>query len=239
MNALALDIETVPVGLTAPSAQDAGAVYVDGEAVDDEAVKRFSLDASSARIVCIALTAFQTSVRFQDALVVFGDSEKVVLQEFWRYIGENKSARLITHNGLSFDLPFIWKRSIIKCVKPSMTFDLARYRTTRVYDTMQMWANWNPRDFISLDNLARVLGFGGKTGNGGQVHKLWLQEKYNEVALYCLQDAILTYACFCRMNFLEPPDQKQIESACRFLQVHAEQNAESVKAVGSKTYSTP
>lgn len=42
--------------------------------------------------------------------------------------------------------------------------------------------------------------------------------KQDEVAKYCYRDALLTYACFCRMNFMPIPDLKNFEESC-FLQL--------------------
>ncbi|MFQ5455762.1 MAG: hypothetical protein ACE5EA_06105, partial [Nitrospirota bacterium] len=66
------------------------------------------------------------------------------------------------------------------------------------------WANWEIRNFIKLDVLARTLGVETKSGSGDQISNMWASGKRKEVAEYCLKDTYVTYACYCRMTFNEP-----------------------------------
>lgn len=215
MKRLAIDIETVPINL--PVSRDSQGVS-DEQGYEDN-VKRLSLDATTARIVTVAAAAFDGQSNPLDLCAFYGNEEAVLLTTFWNLLVKHGAAQLVTHNGLNFDLPFIWRRSVILGVKPTRVFDLARFRTEKVFDTLQVWANWNPREFISLDNLAEALGVGHKSDSAANVYKHWLNGRFEDVARYCLDDALLTYACYSKMNFLPQPDLSLFDSFTRLVNV--------------------
>jgi predicted PolB exonuclease-like 3'-5' exonuclease len=222
MDRVSIDIETIPLGaallpaelVAAAEAEGMSRFLVKGEAATEEEIKKLSLDSITSRIVAIALAKFDQNSNPKESTVLYGEDEAKILDAFWKFLEKPAPVQLVAHNGLTFDLPFIWRRSVIQNVRPSKQFNLARYRTDTIYDTMQLWANWNIRDYVGLDRLSAALGLGAKTGTGSQVLGLWLEGKHEEVAKYCYQDALLTYACFCRMNFLPIPDLRSLEESC-------------------------
>lgn len=161
-------------------------------------------DATFSKIICIGMLLFKDDMSPLDAIAWYGSNEEDILKGFWQRMSSERPELMITHNGLSFDLPFIKKRSIINRVKPSVEINLARFQTRPVFDTMAVWANWELRNSVRLDVLARALGVETKTGSGDKVASMWSQRQWKEVADYCLQDAYVTYACYCRMSYIEP-----------------------------------
>jgi len=129
---------------------------------------------------------------------------------------------IITHNGLGFDLPFIKKRSVINDAKPSLEISLAKFRSRPVFDTMAEWSNWDPRNYIQLDVLARALGVETKTGTGEQVSEMWEQGDWESIANYCLQDVYVTYACYCRMTFQAPRKSTEVLSRKNLIKLELE-----------------
>ncbi len=213
---IVLDIETIPcddqVRTILPPIQPPSKLQ--GEELEDwhnnilpELKKRqflqTALDGTFGQVACIGILLFDEDKNFFDGTVIYGNDETRLLQIFWSMLGQYRKPLFITHNGLGFDLPFILKRSIIRSVKPTQKLNLSRYRTDFVYDTMAVWANWDYKKNIKLDTLAKVLGVGEKNGNGANVFGQWSEGKYEEVARYCFQDVYITYACYCKMNFLD------------------------------------
>jgi predicted PolB exonuclease-like 3'-5' exonuclease len=178
--------------------------------LEEEQYRKTALDANLGHVFCIGMLFFTEKSDSYAGISIYGQQEKLMLSEFWKRIGQRKSPRIITHNGLHFDLPFIWKRSVILQVKPTMQFNLIRYRTDYVYDTMAVWSNWDLRNSIKLDELAKTLGVGKKSGTGEDVYNLWRGGKYRDIAEYCFQDVYLTYCCYCRMNFIIPIERAEI-----------------------------
>ena len=77
----------------------------------------------------------------------------------------------IGHNLAKFDLPFIWKRSVINNVPTckGVKWNDAKHGYS-CYDTMTAWAGYGNR--ISADNLCKLLGIKGKTeGMDGSVFR--------------------------------------------------------------------
>lgn len=141
-------------------------------------------------------------------------NEARTLRGFWNLLKDFNVGRdlIIGHNVLDFDLPFIYKRSRINRMRPTVFFNFARYRSAPVYDTMREWAHWNPQAVhISLAHLAEILQVGiGKTEgmDGAHVYDELLAGRHELIAEYCLRDVELTRAIYYRMNFLDRLESK-------------------------------
>ena len=177
---------------------------------EDDLYERSAFDATFSRIVCIGMLIFTESMAPHGAVSWYGRNEPELLRQFWARLGEIRPSLFITHNGLSFDLPFLKKRSIIHQVKPSMDINLARFRTDPVYDTMAVWSNWDSRGWVKLDVLARTLNVDTKSGSGKQVAEMWAAGEGKAIAEYCLQDTYVTYACYQRMMFQQPLPKENV-----------------------------
>ena len=120
--------------------------------------------------------------------------ERRTLRAFWKLLDSFNVARdlIIGHNVMDFDLPFLYKRSRINRVHPSILFSFARYRSAPIYDTMREWAHWNPNAaYISLVELAEILKVGlGKTEgmDESRIYDEFLEGNHERIAEYCLQD---------------------------------------------------
>lgn len=200
-----LDIETV----AAPNNEWAALVGLDIAQVEsdfpnfEKDYQKSVFDGTFSRIVCIGILTLKDDSTPLNAIAWYGDDEKAILKAFWDFMGKQRPDQVITHNGLNFDLPFIKKRSIIKQVKPTVEINLAKFQTRSVFDTMAVWTNWDFRGGVKLDVLARALQVETKSGSGEQVGEMWESGRWKEIAEYCLQDVYVTYACYCRMNYLE------------------------------------
>jgi hypothetical protein len=53
-------------------------------------------------------------------------------------------------------------------LQPTVRLSLARYRNQPIFDTMQMWADWDPRGCIGLADLAEVLKLYDQDGRDGR-----------------------------------------------------------------------
>lgn len=97
----------------------------------------------------------------------------------------------IGHNVAKFDLPFIWKRSVINDVETcrGVKWIDARHGVN-CFDTMIAWAGFGNR--ISADNLCRILNIKGKTEgmDGSKVYDTW-QVDPQKVVNYCHDDVAL------------------------------------------------
>jgi hypothetical protein len=142
--------------------------------------------------------------------------ERRTLRSFWKMLdGFNAAYDLIIgHNVMDFDLPFLYKRSRINRVHPSVLLSFARYRSSPIYDTMREWAHWNPKAaHISLVELTEILKIGmTKTEGieGSRVYDEFLAGNHDRIAEYCLQDVRMVRAIFYRMVFPEGPEPQGV-----------------------------
>src|SRR5260370_6401585 len=90
----------------------------------------------------------------------FNEDEPAILRSFWERLREFDVRRdlLIGHNLFDFDLRFIYQRSVVHRVRPSVELSFRRYQSQPIFDTMQEWSKWGCQDRGSLDRFALVLG---------------------------------------------------------------------------------
>lgn len=140
---LVVDIETLPAEK--------------GDAVSDEPRSKLNfkddhaktaLNGDFGRILCIGYAdedrfgALRRGVlgwdRERDQ---FSCDERQLLTEFWRLMRGFRPAvdRIVGHNLFDFDLKFIYKRSIVHGVPPTVELSFARYRNQPLFDTMYEW----------------------------------------------------------------------------------------------------
>jgi hypothetical protein len=191
MREVVLDIETTPC----PEAEW-NALLEKAPSLQKKERTESALDWSVGRIVCIGLIVLDAHQEQEHCFA--GSDEASVLRDFWGAIRPND--RLVGHNLIAFDLPYIQARSVVNQIKPSRSLDLRRYSTAAVYDTMQVWANWDRPRFPKLELLAAVLGLDSKTGSGDQV-AIWVEANdWDRVRDYCMQDVRLTRDIYRRMK---------------------------------------
>ena len=205
-----LDIETIPcdfeVRKLLPPIKPPGNVKKVAEwmaknktAKEQEQYLKTALDGTFGRIFSIGLLFTENNRK--TGLAIYGD-EKSVLDRFWSTLDSKCVApQIITHNGYSFDIPFILKRSVIHDLRPPLNIISKRYRDTPVYDTMQEWSGWAYGEYVKLDTLAKVLGVPGKTGDGSEVYGMYRKKQYTQIAEYCMDDVITTHNVHQRMTY--------------------------------------
>ncbi len=118
------------------------------------------------------------------------------LKTFWSMI-TNQGAfddNVIGFNSHGFDLPFLLRRGWKLGVKAPRTVRKGRYFTERSIDLMELWTCGNREQRISLDNLAKFLGVGQKTGSGADFAKLWESDRTKALE-YLRNDLELTQRC--------------------------------------------
>jgi DNA polymerase elongation subunit (family B) len=206
-----VDIETLPPDKISPSAD----ILEEISSCSDEEFRRLALDGDFGRIVTIGVIVEEGDQVIHRGLLgrerqtmMFHLDEAKTLRGFWKLLkGFNLSRDLIIgHNVFDFDLPFIYKRSVIQRVHPAVDLPFTRYRSQPIFDTMHQWNKWSPRKFVSLDRLAKVLGLESSKGqgiDGRLVYDRFCEGCHKEIADYCLRDVELVREIYYRMTFSE------------------------------------
>ena len=173
------------------------------EEIGDEAWRKTSFDATQGQILMIGM-----ALDGEDP-VTYQGSERDILGAFYARLSEiHKSENFglptfVGHNLIDFDLPFIYRRSVILGIQPQAIFPImpSRY-SDRVYDTMTQWAGFGGR--IKLDLLARSLDVGSKGDiDGSMVYDYYAAGRIDEIAEYCKSDVRMTRRVWERMTFQE------------------------------------
>ncbi len=188
------DIETVP---TEQSLRDSGVLEAQLLLDQAEIIKKLSLSAATAKILCLA---YAVEPPADSPLQVLDGEEKAIIQNFWKLAMDVNL--FVGHNILDFDLRFIWQRSIIHQIKPPREIPFARFRNNPVYDTMHEWSKWG-RELVSLDKLAKALGIPSPKANidGSQVYPYYRAGKIAEVIEYCKNDVETARRVYRRLTF--------------------------------------
>lgn len=194
MKILFFDIETVP---TEQSLQHSGLLEAQMQLDEAEIIKRLSLSAATARILCLA---YALEPPADSPVAVLGGDEREILQSFWKLATETNL--FVGHNVLDFDLRFIHQRSMIHQIKPSRELPFARFHSAPIFDTMHEWSKWG-REHVSLDLLARALGIPSPKEclDGSKVYPYYRAGKLAEICEYCKCDVDTVRQVYRRLTF--------------------------------------
>jgi predicted PolB exonuclease-like 3'-5' exonuclease len=201
MKILFFDIETIP---TQQFLEENGLLEPQMQLDEAEIIKRLSLSAATAKIICLAY-ALEPPV--DGPVEILTGEETAILESFWRLAAE--ASLFVGHNILDFDLRFIWQRSIINRVKPSREIPLARFRSFPVFDTMHEWSRWG-RAHVSLDLLARAMGIPSPKEflDGSKVFPYYQAGKLADICEYCKSDVATVRKVYRRLTFANAEEDK-------------------------------
>lgn len=205
-----IDIETLP---SLHPVEDVSKVRKSERTADDHS--RTALSGDFGRILCIGFAdedgrgnLSRGCLGWDKMRRQFTCDERLTLTEFWgmmRGFRPNLD-RIVGHNLFDFDLKFIYKRSIVHGVKPTVELSFARYRNQPLFDTMCEWERWGYGSKISLDRLACVLDLRSSKCDGvdgSRINELFGAGEHETIYNYCLRDVDLTRLIYRRMIFAE------------------------------------
>ncbi|MFQ5683645.1 MAG: ribonuclease H-like domain-containing protein [Candidatus Binatia bacterium] len=194
MKILFLDIETVP---TPQALLENGLQDTQLSLNEPEIIKRLSLAAVTARILCLGYVV--DPPREAPVEILYGE-ESEIIRGFWKLATE--ANLFVGHNVLDFDLRFIYQRSVINRIKPSREIPFARFRNAPIFDTMHEWSKWG-RDLVKLDVLAKSLDLPSpKTDlDGSKVFGYYRAGREAEIHDYCKRDVDAVRKIYRRLTF--------------------------------------
>lgn len=198
MKTFFFDIETVP---TDSALQHHGLLDAQLKLEEPDLIKKLSLSAATAKILCIG---YAVEPPLDSAVNVLCSDEKTILQDFWQLAVD--CDLFVGHNVLEFDFRFIWQRSVIHQIKPSLDLSFARYRSQPIFDTMQEWSKWG-REHISLDSLSRALGVPSpkESLDGAKVYPYYRDGKLLDICEYCKRDVESVRQVYRWLTFAKGP----------------------------------
>lgn len=188
------DIETVP---TDKALHENGLLDAQIKLDEAEIIKKLSLSAVTAKIICLCYT-IEPSV--SGTIEVLQGEETDIIKGFWKIVPDCNL--FVGHNILDFDMRFIYQRSVIHNIKPSRDIPFTRFRNAPIYDTMQEWSKWG-REHASLDSLSKALGIPSPKENldGSKVYPYYRAGKLPEIVEYCKRDVESVRQVYKRLTF--------------------------------------
>lgn len=194
LRTLFLDIETIPTEHGFAHGKPRGP-----EEPEEQYLKRLSLSALTARVLCLG---YAIEPPADGPVQILAGDEAEILRGFWAMAPQVDL--FIGHNLLDFDLKFIHQRSIIHRIKPTREIPFARFRSGPVYDTMHEWTKWG-REGVRLDALAQALDLPSpKDGmDGSKVYEAFQAGRMDEICAYCCGDVDTVRRVYRRLKFLE------------------------------------
>jgi 3'-5' exonuclease len=195
---ITIDIETLPIN--APIESN---LFWENE----EGFRKTSLDGALGRILCIGFyekNEFGENIShgcfgWNEVTQTFETDEAKFLQDFWDFMSNFnlKNDLIIGHNILSFDLPFIVKRSRVLGVAETVNFDFYKYQKYPIYDTMLHWDCWvyKKEGSTSLHKLAYAFGLTSPKEelDGSKVYDAFLAGEFLKLKNYCMDDVRTTH----------------------------------------------
>jgi hypothetical protein len=183
------------------------------EAEFDKKYRLTALDGLHGEIISIAW-AFDD----EEPQGIYRDSigEDELLARFYNslsFVRDKRGNRAVInkwvgHYITGFDLRFIWQRSVIKCVRPSVNIPYnAKPWDNNVFDTKIAWTGASSYSGAgSLDALCKAFDLDGKGDiDGSKVYDNWLAGNHAEIFEYNKDDVRKCRELYKRMNFIYAP----------------------------------
>ena len=138
--------------------------------------------------------------------------ETATIQKFFDGI-EKLTPQLVSWNGGGFDLPVLQSRGLIRGVAAPQYWELgdedrefrynnyiSRYHTRHI-DLMDLLAQYQPRNYAPLDEVAQLAGLPGKIGlSGAGVWQEYRDGGIGRIRDYCEADCANTYLLWLRFQ---------------------------------------
>jgi uncharacterized protein YprB with RNaseH-like and TPR domain len=90
----------------------------------------------------------------------YDENEKKILEDFWKEMDGRNPLRVVTFNGYGFDIPFIYVRSRINKVRPTVKICTYKYgmETSNHFDCMLALSHLGTFPWVSLEILCKAHG---------------------------------------------------------------------------------
>jgi len=180
MEYLVVDIETCPLKIP----DDSVWVYL------TEKVTRRDLHPVFSKIIVIGTKEPNAQPETFD-----GDDEREILKKFWDYIAELKPKIIVTFNGYGFDIPFIYERSAINKIKPTMLINTNKWNmeTSNHFDCMLFFSQYGAFINVAQAVICKMLGINVPSDmiSGTQIEDYYKKGDWEPIIYHCKQDVIM------------------------------------------------
>lgn len=132
-------------------------------------------------------------------------SEKKIIESFWKIFKKYPNIHLITFNGRNFDAPYIMLRSALLAIKPTRNLMAGTKFSyplhTDLADQLSFFSGsfYGATKRFNFDFYTRAFGITSPKSegiDGSKVAEFFHNNRYTEIAEYCLRDVVATWELF-------------------------------------------
>ena len=148
------------------------------------------LDPFKDRIIAIGMVSSG-----DENVVITNKDEKIMLEQFWKYLEECGNFKLIGFNNADFDNVFLNIRSL----KHNVKMINLKYKTA---DTRLIAFNGWKYKKGKLEQFSELIGYTPKYNgwSGKQIPLLWKHNDLDDLRNYVIQDALMTWFLYQRLK---------------------------------------
>lgn len=156
--------------------------------------EKAALSPLTGKIILIGMyserASFLTTMPISLELDSYFMNEQAMLAKFWDIL-DNNADIIVSYNGKQFDMPFIYARSLLVGVKPTVAWnDLCNKYNNRIHiDLFQMLGEGRLQEWAYLIGATNTLD-----SEGNMVGKWFEQGDYQSVIDHCHADLLNTFA---------------------------------------------
>lgn len=156
--------------------------------------EKAALSPLTGKIILIGMyserASFLTTMPISLELDPYFMNEQTMLAKFWDIL-DNNADIIVSYNGKQFDMPFIYARSLLVGVKPTVAWnDLCNKYNNRIHiDLFQMLGEGRLQEWAYLIGATNTLD-----SEGNMVGKWFEQGDYQSVIDHCHADLLNTFA---------------------------------------------
>jgi len=212
---IVFDIETIPnrdmvsrlpaIEIKAGNLKDPAKIAEKEKAAKQEQIEKMALSPLWGRI-CAWNMADGENAAFGAGACISSETDEEETKLIEDALYKLSGRRIITYNGTSFDLPFLYRRAVILGIDvrefnlPPLAEMTARYNNKHHIDLMTVWSGYG--NFEKLDNLAAVLLDSHKIEIDFRdfPELIKTQEGRSKLLDYCRQDVLLTQKLWNRIS---------------------------------------
>ena len=191
MNYIFLDIETVPLDITHESIKE---YFMDNKITKES--RAFNPNYSKIINICVKKID-------EEEKTFSGDDEAELLENFLKFIDENKNSVFITYNGYGFDVPFLNVRLALNKLNMPIVINTNKWNMEKSnhFDVMLFLSQNGTFTNTRLDVVARMHGvdFQGERTLGKDIEKHYKLNDWDFINSHCKQDVEILEGLFKRI----------------------------------------
>ena len=159
----------------------------DWDSNNEKAVKFKSLNPEFGQIVSSAIMVVSSRGEIISKDVFYDKETDIGIIE--KTIENLKDRIIITWNGKGFDLPFLWKRSIINNTPLDFRFFNSMTKKYDFEKSIDLMHVWNDGGFGSQEKCCNALGFSSKSEmDGSKVYPAFKEGRHEDIKKYNMND---------------------------------------------------